>query len=120
MDERALGFLQGKPRRMTYEVVFSATAERETEELLEYLSRYDENISEQYELSLSRIGEFELATISHSYFWFWLTGPPYRGRLFTVSRHTAFWLVYTVDDEKRVLAVRRFWNASRDPSKLKL
>jgi mRNA-degrading endonuclease RelE of RelBE toxin-antitoxin system len=105
---------------MTYEVVFSATAAREVEEWLEYLSRYDDRISEKYEMALSRVVEFELATIPNAYSWFWLTGHPYRGRLFTVSRRTAFWLVYTVDDTKRVVAVRRFWNASRDPSNFEL
>jgi hypothetical protein len=105
---------------MIYEVVFSATARREAQEWLEYLSRYDERTSEKYESALSRIVEFELATIPNAYSWFWLTGRPYRGRLFTVSRRTAFWLVYTVDDEKRVVAVRRLWNASRDPSAFEL
>jgi hypothetical protein len=105
---------------MTYEVVFSATAKREAEEWLEHLSRYDERTSEKYESALSRIIEFELATIPNAYSWFWLTGRPYRGRLFTVSRRTAFWLVYTVDDEKHVVAVQRFWNASRDPTTFQL
>jgi hypothetical protein len=105
---------------MTYEVVFSATARREAEVWLEHLSKYDGSISEKYESALSRVIEYELATIPNSYSWFWLTGRPYRGRLFTVSRRTAFWLVYTVDDEKRVVAVRRFWNASRDPATFEL
>jgi mRNA-degrading endonuclease RelE of RelBE toxin-antitoxin system len=105
---------------MTYEVVFSATARREAEEWLEHLSRYHDRISEKYESALSRIIEFELSTMPNAYSWFWLTGRPYRGRLFTVSRRTAFWLVYTVDDDKHVVAVRRFWNASRDPTTFQL
>jgi plasmid stabilization system protein ParE len=105
---------------MTYEVVFSATAKRETEQWLEHLSLYDHKTSQKYESALSRIIEFELATMPNAYSWFWLTGRPYRGRLFTISRRTAFWFVYTVDDEKRVVAVRRFWNASRSPSAFEL
>jgi hypothetical protein len=52
---------------MIYEVVFSATARREAQEWLEYLSRYDERTSEKYESALSRIVEFELATIPNAY-----------------------------------------------------
>ena len=75
---------------MNYAVALSAIAAREVEEWLEYLSRYDAQTSEKYEIALSRIIEFELATMPNAYSWFWLTGRPYRGRLFTVSRRTAF------------------------------
>ncbi len=105
---------------MTYEVVFSATAKREADEWLEHLSQYDERTSQKYESALLRIVEFELAAMPNAYSWFWLTGRPYRGRLFTVSRRTAFWLVYTVDDVERIVAVRRFWNASSDPARFEL
>jgi Mn-containing catalase len=101
---------------MTYKVVFSATAGQEIREFLSYLSRYDEQTSKRFEAALSHVVESELAIIPNAYTWFWLTGSPYRGRLFSVSRRTAFWFVYTVDEDKSVVSVQRFWSASRNPA----
>jgi hypothetical protein len=105
---------------MSYRVVFSAIAEREADEWLEYLSQHDEMASAKYESALMRVVDFELATMPNAFSWFWLIGRPYRGRPFTVSRRTAFWLIYTVDDDNRIVAVQRFWNASRNPATFEL
>jgi hypothetical protein len=47
---------------------------------------------------------------------FYLTGLPYRGYLFRVGRRTSFWIVYTVDEDAKLVRVLRFWNASGNPA----
>jgi hypothetical protein len=46
---------------------------------------------------------------------FFLTGAPYRAYLFKVSRRTAYWIVYSIDEDMEEINVLRFWNGSRDP-----
>ena len=51
---------------------------------------------------------------------FRLTGPPYRGYLFRVSRRVQFWIIYTVDEETTTVRILRFWNAAGDPRRLRV
>jgi len=43
------------------------------------------------------------------------TGEPYRAFLFSVSRRRAYWVIYRVYEDERVVRVLRFWNAAREP-----
>lgn len=37
-----------------------------------------------------------------------------------VGRRTQYWIIYTVDDETRIVDVLHFWNAMRDPESLEI
>lgn len=49
-----------------------------------------------------------------------LTGAPYRAYLFRVGRRTHYWIIYTVDEDSRLVNVLAFWNASRDSETIDL
>jgi plasmid stabilization system protein ParE len=102
------------------DVQFDPVALDEIEDFLTYLSDFDPDVSARYETLLDQLIDLDLSTSPMRYSWFWKFGPPYRGRLFHVSRRTKFWIIYTVDEAHRRVDILRFWNASRDPSKLKL
>jgi plasmid stabilization system protein ParE len=103
-----------------YDVQFDPVALDEVMEFLAYLAEFDPDISARYEALLEQVIDSDLSQAPLRHAWFWKSGPPYRGRLFRVSRRTAFWVIYKVDEACRRVDVLRFWNASRDPSKLQL
>ncbi len=41
--------------------------------------------------------------------------PTPRGYLYTVSRRTNFWIVYSINEDDKTVHVLRFWNSARDP-----
>jgi hypothetical protein len=45
---------------------------------------------------------------------------PHRAYLLRVGRRIQYWIVYTVDEDARIVDVLLFWNASRDPQRLDL
>lgn len=61
-----------------------------------------------------------IAEAPHIWGHFALTGAPYRAYLFRVGRRTQYWIVYTVDDEARLIDVLHFWNAMRDPERFEV
>jgi plasmid stabilization system protein ParE len=87
---------------------------------LEYLADYDTELSVRYEAALEHLIDRDISEFPLRYPWFWLSGPPFRGCLFQVSRRTKFWIIYSADDTLNRVDILRFWNASRDPSKLRL
>lgn len=103
-----------------YDVRFDRVALEEINDFLTYLSDYDADVSKWYENSIKQIIDRDLREHPDRYPWFWKSGPPFRARLFTVSRRTKYWIIYEVNEQNRFITVLRFWNASRDPSKLKL
>jgi plasmid stabilization system protein ParE len=103
-----------------YDVQFDPVALDEILNFLAYLADFDPDVSARYDIKLEQLIDNDLSESPLRYSWFWKSGPPYRGRLFHVSRRTKFWIIYTVDDAQRRVDVLRFWNASRDPSELKL
>jgi plasmid stabilization system protein ParE len=103
-----------------YDLRFDPVALNDVREFLSYLAEYDPEISARYEIQLETIFEVDLSEHPLRFSWFWLSGPPYRGRLFQVSRRTKFWIIYTVDEMRSRVDVLRFWNASRDPTNLRL
>lgn len=54
-----------------------------------------------------------IANHPHAFGWF-ETGAPHRAKLFKLAR-TSFWIIYSVDDERQRVEIKRFWNAAREP-----
>jgi plasmid stabilization system protein ParE len=100
---------------MKYRAVIDVLAQRDIDEFYEYLRRYSENTARKYVEAFFDAIERTVAIFPHSFSFFAEVGAPYKAFLFTVSRRTAYWVIYTVDDEKNEVRILRFWNASRQP-----
>jgi len=100
---------------MAYRIVIDELAQRDIDSFYEYLRRYSENTARKYVEAFYDVIERTMAEFPHSSSFFWELGAPYRAFLFTVSRRTAFWINYTVDESKKEARVLRFWNASSEP-----
>lgn len=55
-----------------------------------------------------------IAVEPNAFPWFRETGPPYRAKLFKLSRAT-YWIIYVVDDQRKFVELFRFWNSAREP-----
>ena len=52
--------------------------------------------------------ERTIAEFPHSFSFFSKLGAPYKAFLFTVSRRTAFWIIYMVDESEKEVRILRF------------
>ncbi len=99
---------------MRYRVVIDRLAQREIYDFYEYLRRYSEDTARKYVEAFYDAIERTIAVSPNSFSFFAEVGAPYKALLFTVSRRTAFWIIYTVDDDNNEVRVLRFWNAARE------
>jgi hypothetical protein len=100
---------------MPYRVRVGLVAQRQMDEFASYLADYSEDLAiEQFE-PLDRILRINLGKAPLTWSYFPLTGKPYRAYLFRVGRRTHYWIIYTVDEERGLVDILRFWNASKDP-----
>jgi hypothetical protein len=65
-------------------------------------------------LALERDMETVIANNPNTFAWFHETGPPYRAKLFGLGR-TTYWIIYTVDADRRRVEILRFWHSAREP-----
>jgi plasmid stabilization system protein ParE len=100
---------------VTYRVLIDALAQRDIDDFYEYLRRYSENSARKYVEAFHDAIKRTIAVFPHSFSFFAEVGAPYNAFLFAVSRRTAFWVIYTVDDEKNEVRILRFWNTAREP-----
>lgn len=105
---------------MTFRVRIAPLAQRHIEEFAAYLRDYDEALAINQIDRLNRILAVDIAEAPLRWSYFPLTGAPYRAYLFRVGRRTQYWLVYTVNDDLKVIDILHFWNVSRDPDRLDL
>ena len=100
---------------MNYRVVKMPHAQNDIAEFSRYTNNYSTDFATEQFKRLNHILTIELADILLIWSYFYITGVPYRAYLFRVGRRTCFWIIYTVDEEKKVVYVLRFWNARKDP-----
>jgi hypothetical protein len=105
---------------MIFRLRIAPLAQRHIDEFAAYLRAYSEDFAieqiNRLEWTLSvNVGG---SPLTWSYFPF--TGAPFRAYLFRVGRRTQYWIIYTVDEDTRMVNVLHFWNASRDPETLEL
>jgi mRNA-degrading endonuclease RelE of RelBE toxin-antitoxin system len=100
---------------MLFRVHIADRAQRDIDNLARYCRSYTSDFWEEQEARLSRVFETWLATSPHTWSFFFVTGAPYRAYLFEIGARSKFWIVYTIDDEMRVVNVLRVWSAARDP-----
>ena len=102
---------------MAYRLRLAARAERDIDDFLDWLAEFSPEVAARHERDLSASIRDHLLVRPHMWQFFFLTGQPYRAYLYSVSRRTSFWLVYTIDEEAKTVDVLRFWNAARDPGR---
>jgi plasmid stabilization system protein ParE len=99
----------------TYTVKIDVLAQRDIDQFYEYLREYNEDTACKYAEAFYDVVERLIAVNPHAFPTFRETGPPYRAFLFSVSRRSKFWIIYTIDDSRREVSLLRFWNTARKP-----
>jgi plasmid stabilization system protein ParE len=102
---------------MKYEISIAKSALRDLDSLFNWLAPLNPNAAERHKQGVVETIERELRYHPKIFAHFWITGPPFRARLYHVSHRTKFWIVYHINGQRGVVTVVRLWNASRDPSK---
>jgi mRNA-degrading endonuclease RelE of RelBE toxin-antitoxin system len=105
---------------MTFKVVRDRVAQSDIEDFGRYAANYSEDFAREQFVRLNRIFAVDLAEAPNTWNYFYVTGAPYRAYLFRVGRRTNYWIIYSVDDEAKVVRVLRFWNASREPASFEI
>ena len=99
---------------MLFRVLITDSAQSDIDDLARYCRDYSEVFWEEQEERLAYVFEVWFTTTPMTWNFFFVTGAPYRAYLFEVGARTKFWIVYTVDEEKKVVNVLRVWNTSKD------
>ena len=105
---------------MNFRLRIAPLAQRHIDTFGTYLRDYDETFAIEQIDRLNRVLAVHLGESPRTWSCFALTGAPYRAYLFRVGRRTQYWIIYTVDEDAKVVDVLHFWNASRDPERLDL
>jgi ParE toxin of type II toxin-antitoxin system, parDE len=105
---------------MTYRVRIDPVALDQIEQFAAWLSDYSEDFAIEQIERLDEILRLNLGETPLTWGYFPITGAPYRAYLFRVGRRTQYWIIYTVDEDARIVDILLFWSASRDPERLDL
>jgi plasmid stabilization system protein ParE len=105
---------------MTFRVVLTDHAQRDLDDLARHCRRYSADLWDAQEARLAQVFDWWLATMPHTWSFFFATGAPYRAYLFQLGARTKYWIVYSIDEAARVVNVLRVWNAAQDPSEFRL
>jgi hypothetical protein len=98
---------------MTYSVILTSRFEKDVEGFGLYCKGYSNEFAEEKlsELVITR----SLSNHPLSYSYFTQTGFPYRAYLFKAGRRTQYWIVFSVNEQKKTVKLLRFWNAMQNP-----
>jgi plasmid stabilization system protein ParE len=103
-----------------FRVRVARTAERDLDDMIDWLAMRNPVVAARVSSEIQTVLRRDLRETPKRYRYFWITGEPFRGRLFSVSRNMKYWIVYSVDDPARSVRVVRIWNASRNPAAFEL
>jgi plasmid stabilization system protein ParE len=96
-----------------YDILLNKSALADMEDIYSYLSGHSLAAAERHVLSLeTAIQQLQHPDITWNYFF--VTGAPYRARLFVVGKRTSFWIVYRVFETDNIVRIYRIWSASRN------
>lgn len=104
---------------MPFRVDIADAAQRDIDDLASHCRSYTPAFWETQEARLARVFDTWLATVPHAWSFFFVTGAPYRAYLFDVGARTKFWIVYTIDEEARIVNVLRIWHAAQNPDEFR-
>jgi mRNA-degrading endonuclease RelE of RelBE toxin-antitoxin system len=105
---------------MAYRVRIDPVAQRHIDDFATYLRAYSEEFAIEQIDRLNRILSVDLGESPLTWSYFAFTGAPYRAYLFRVGRRTQYWIIYTIDEEARIVDILHFWNVPRDPDTIDL
>jgi plasmid stabilization system protein ParE len=99
-------------------VKLSDKARADFKEIQIYLAEYSADVARKHIIRLANT--IELIGVE-PLIWapFFLTGAPYRAKLFFVGRST-FWIVYEVDQKESAVNILRVWNSKQNPDDFEL
>jgi plasmid stabilization system protein ParE len=103
-----------------YEIEFANAARRDFGDIVDWYAARNPAQAARIANDLRVVAARDLGKNPERYPFFWITGQPYRGRLYQLSRQTSFWIVYRVDHPRMRVEILRIWNASRDPAAFEL
>lgn len=103
---------------MTYEVRVVHRASEDQRQLFDYLNDLDISLADRHLVRLTDALR-SIGLSPHRFAYFFVTGAPYRARLFGVGR-TSFWIVYAVDDHTSRVTVLRIWDSRQNPDNFDL
>jgi plasmid stabilization system protein ParE len=99
---------------MPYRVEVGAAAARQIDHFLEYLRRYSHESAEKYKAALQDVFDTYLALTPTFFGYFRETGAPNYAFLFSALPHQTYWIIYRVDEERRIVRVLRFHSTLLD------
>src|ERR1700677_901654 len=105
---------------MTFTVIRDKVAQNDIAAFGRYAADYSDDFAREQFARLNRIFSVDLAESPNTWNYFYIHGAPYRAYLFRVGRRTGYWIVYTVDDNAKIVNVVRFWNASKEPASFEI
>ena len=100
-----------------YRLVVAPRAKSDIAAFLKWVANYGEAKSSEFEKDIEVSIIKYLLQRPHTWPYFFLLGKPYRAYLYTVSRRTSFWLVFSIDEENNAVKLLRFWNSAQDPNR---
>ena len=100
---------------MTYRLEIGRKAARQIRLCFDRLRRYSFPAAEKYERALEQAIDAYLIDPPFTFGYYWETGAPNRAFLFTVSPHTAYWVVYRTFEDEGIVRVVAFRSASAEP-----
>lgn len=103
-----------------YDISIAPRAQHDALELIGWLAARSPVVASGASADLQFLTTRDLELNPKRFAYFWLSGPPFRARLYHLSRRTKYWIVNAVDDELLRVMIVRIWNASRDPAAFEL
>jgi plasmid stabilization system protein ParE len=105
---------------MAHDVLLTLPAQSDILALHAYLSDFNATTADRIVGELERTLRLDIAVHPEAYALFYVTGAPYRARLFRLSRRTQYWIIYEFRRAASRVDVLRVWNASRNPADFEL
>ena len=98
---------------MIFEVRLVHRATEDIRKIYDYLQELDIASADRHLVRLTGVIE-SIGLSPNRFAYFFVTGAPYRARLFILGR-TSFWIVYRVDEPVSRVTIFRIWDSRQNP-----
>jgi hypothetical protein len=102
-----------------YKLYIVKNAEIDIDGIYEYVSQYDLSIAKFH---LDRLEDILMSLKQGLVDWnyFFLTGEPYKAKLFRISSRRTYWIIYRIHPRKKVIYILRVWGCFQNPKNFKI